>query len=90
MKNPSKVVKDGDQWKAVVLEVHSQGRTLVGLTSRTNLEIQSKALQVGRWYEGRVRNMTILAIHLNLRKASEGLVCLLSDLSWTKRVKHPS
>jgi small subunit ribosomal protein S1 len=92
MKHPSKVVKPGDQVEAVVLEVHSKERRIsLGLKQLepnpwTTIEDR---YSVGSVVEGRVRNMTDFGAFIEIEEGIDGLVHV-SDLSWTKRVKHPS
>ena len=92
MKHPSKVVKIGDQVEAVVLEVHpKQRRISLGLKQLeanpwTTIETR---YSIGSVVEGRVRNMTEFGAFIEIEEGIDGLVHV-SDLSWTKRVKHPS
>jgi small subunit ribosomal protein S1 len=92
MKHPSKVVKAGDQVEAVVLEVHSKDRRislgLKQLEPNPWTTIDSR-YSVGSVVEGRVRNMTDFGAFIEIEEGIDGLVHV-SDLSWTKRVKHPS
>ncbi len=92
MKHPSKVVHVGDQVEAVVLEVKPKDR-------RVSLGI--KQLEADPWttvadryaigsvVEGRVRKLTDFGAFIEIEEGIDGLVHI-SDLSWTKRVKHPS
>ncbi|MBI1786717.1 MAG: 30S ribosomal protein S1 [Acidobacteria bacterium] len=92
MKHPSKVVKPGDQVETVVLEVHAKERRIsLGLKQ---LEPNPWSTIEGRYsvgsvVEGRVRNMTDFGAFVEIEEGIDGLVHV-SDLSWTKRVKHPS
>jgi small subunit ribosomal protein S1 len=92
MKHPSKVVKPGDQVEAVILEVHSRDRRIsLGLKQLepnpwTTIDTR---YSVGSVVEGRVRNMTDFGAFIEIEEGIDGLVHV-SDLSWTKRVKHPS
>jgi small subunit ribosomal protein S1 len=92
MKHPSKVVKAGDRVEAVVLEVHSNDRRislgLKQLEPNPWTTIDSR-YSVGSVVEGRVRNMTDFGAFIEIEEGIDGLVHV-SDLSWTKRVKHPS
>jgi small subunit ribosomal protein S1 len=92
MKHPSKVVKPGDQVEAVVLEVHGRDRRislgLKQLEPNPWTTIDSR-YSVGSVVEGRVRNMTDFGAFIEIEEGIDGLVHV-SDLSWTKRVKHPS
>ena len=92
MKHPSKVVKPGDQVETVVLEVHAKERRIsLGLKQ---LEANpwstiAERYSIGSVVEGRVRNMTDFGAFIEIEEGIDGLVHV-SDLSWTKRVKHPS
>lgn len=92
MKHPSKVVKPGDQVEAVILEVHPKDRRIsLGLKQLepnpwTTID---ERYSVGSVVEGRVRNMTDFGAFIEIEEGIDGLVHV-SDLSWTKRVKHPS
>jgi small subunit ribosomal protein S1 len=92
MKHPSKVVKPGDTVESVVLEVHPKERRIsLGLKQ---LEPDpwttiSSRYAVGSVVEGRVRNMTDFGSFIEIEEGIDGLVHV-SDLSWTKRIKHPS
>lgn len=92
MKHPSKVVKPGDQVEAVVLELNTKDRRIsLGLKQLeanpwTTVE---QRYSVGSVVEGRVRNMTEFGAFIEIEEGIDGLVHI-SDLSWTKRVKHPS
>ncbi len=92
MKHPSKVVKPGDSVETVVLEVNVKDRRIsLGLKQ---LEANpwttvDQRYSVGSVVEGRVRNMTEFGAFIEIEEGIDGLVHI-SDLSWTKRVKHPS
>ncbi|HWC00154.1 MAG TPA: 30S ribosomal protein S1 [Bryobacteraceae bacterium] len=92
MKHPSKVVKPGDQVEAVILEVHPKDRRislgLKQLEPNPWTTIDSR-YSVGSVVEGRVRNMTDFGAFIEIEEGIDGLVHV-SDLSWTKRIKHPS
>ncbi len=92
MKHPSKVVKPGDQVEAVVLEVHPKERRIsLGLKQLepNPWSTIDTRYSVGSVVEGRVRNMTDFGAFIEIEEGIDGLVHV-SDLSWTKRVKHPS
>src|SRR6266853_450159 len=92
MKHPSKVVKPGDQVEAVVLDLHSRERRIsLGLKQLeanpwTTIE---ERYSIGSVVEGRVRSMTDFGAFIEIEEGIDGLVHV-SDLSWTKRFKHPS
>ncbi len=92
MKHPSKVVKPGDQVEAVVLEVNLQDRRislgLKQLEANPWTTVDAR-YSVGSVVEGRVRNMTEFGAFIEIEEGIDGLVHV-SDLSWTRRIKHPS
>src|SRR5690349_19545310 len=92
MKHPSKVVKPGDQVEAVVLDVKPKDRRVsLGIKQ---LEADpwttvADRYSIGSVVEGRVRKLTDFGSFIEIEEGVDGLVHI-SDLSWTKRVKHPS
>jgi len=92
MKHPSKVVKPGDQVETVVLELHPKDRRislgLKQLEANPWSTIETR-YSIGSVVEGRVRNMTDFGAFIEIEEGIDGLVHV-SDLSWTKRIKHPS
>ena len=92
MKHPSKLVSVGDQVECVVLNVNPQERR-ISLGMRQLATNPWDALQdkypVGATVEGRVRNLTDFGAFIEIEDGIDGLVHV-SNLSWTKRVKHPS
>ena len=92
MKHPSKLVKVSDQVDAVVLNVNPGDRRIsLGLKQlETNpWETLHEKYPVGGTVEGRVRNLTDFGAFIEIEEGIDGLVHV-SNLSWTKRVKHPS
>ncbi len=92
MKHPSKLVNVGDQVDCVVLNVSPQERR-ISLGMRQLATNPWDALHdkypVGATVEGRVRNLTDFGAFIEIEDGIDGLVHV-SNLSWTKRVKHPS
>jgi small subunit ribosomal protein S1 len=92
MKHPSKVVKSGDQVEVVVLEVKPKERRVsLGIKQ---LEADpwttvADRYSIGSVVEGRVRKLADFGAFLEIEEGIDGLVHV-SDLSWTKHVKHPS
>ncbi len=92
MKHPSKVVKVGDQVQSVVLDVKPKERRIsLGLKQLEPDPWTTVAdrYAVGSVVEGRVRKLTDFGAFIEIEEGIDGLVHI-SDLSWTKRVKHPS
>lgn len=92
MKHPAKVVHVGDQVEAVVLDVKPKERRVsLGIKQLeadpwTTVEDR---YSIGSVVEGRVRKLTDFGAFIEIEEGIDGLVHI-SDLSWTKRVKHPS
>jgi small subunit ribosomal protein S1 len=92
MKHPSKLVNVGDQVEAVVLNVNpTERRISLGLKQLESNPWESlhEKFPVGAIVEGKVRNLTDFGAFIEIEDGIDGLVHV-SNLSWTKRVKHPS
>src|SRR5271157_3282545 len=92
LKHPSKLVKPADEVDTVVLSVNPADRR-ISLGMKQLLEnpwenLTDKYPQ-GTIVEGRVRNLTDFGAFVEIEDGIDGLVHV-SNLSWTKRVKHPS
>jgi len=92
MKHPSKMVSVGDQLEAVVLNVNVPERRIsLGLKQLESnpWETLHEKFPIGTVVEGKVRNLTDFGAFVEIEDGIDGLVHV-SNLSWTKRVKHPS
>src|SRR5208283_531460 len=92
MKHPSKLVNVGDEVDAVVLNVNpTERRISLGLKQLESNPWESliEKFPVGAIVEGKVRNLTDFGAFIEIEEGIDGLVHV-SNLSWTKRVKHPS
>ncbi len=92
MKHPSKLVNVGDQVECVVLNVNpTERRISLGMRQLASNPWDSlhDKYPVGLTVEGRVRNLTDFGAFIEIEDGIDGLVHV-SNLSWTKRVKHPS
>ena len=92
MKHPSKVVKVGDQVEAVVLEVKPRERRVSLGIKQLEADPWTTVAQrysIGSVVEGRVRKLSDFGAFVEIEEGVDGLVHV-SDLSWTKHVKHPS
>lgn len=94
LRNPQDFLKIGDEVEAVVLTLDRNERKMsLGLKQLTadpwtRQEIIDK-YAVGTKHKGVVRNLTNFGLFLELEEGIDGLVHV-SDLSWTKKIKHPS
>jgi len=92
MKHPSKLVNVGDQVDCVVLSVNpAERRISLGMRqlAANPWDTLHDKYPVGATVEGRVRNLTEFGAFIEIEDGIDGLVHV-SNLSWTKRVKHPS
>jgi len=90
--NPSKVLNVDQEVDAIVTELDlGQRRISLSLrqTERNPWEDLSHHFPVGSIIEGKVRNLTEFGAFVEITEEIDGLVHV-SDMSWTKRIKHPS
>ncbi|MCU0449429.1 MAG: 30S ribosomal protein S1 [Bernardetiaceae bacterium] len=94
LRNPQDFIKIDDEIEAVVLTLdRSERKMSLGIKQLTEdpwtkAELTTK-YAVGSKHNGLVRNLTNFGLFLELEEGIDGLVHV-SDLSWTKKVKHPS
>ncbi len=85
-------VKVGDEVEAVVLTLDREDRKMsLGIKQMTPdpwTDI-TKKYPVGSKHKGIVRNFTNFGVFVELEEGIDGLI-YISDLSWTKKIKHPS
>ena len=85
-------VKVGDTVEAVILTLDRDDRKMsLGIKQMTQdpwTDITAK-YTVGSKHTGIVRNFTNFGIFVELEEGIDGLI-YISDLSWTKKIKHPS
>ena len=85
-------VNVGDEVEAVVLTLDREDRKMsLGIKQLTPdpwTDITSK-YPVGSRHKGIVRNFTNFGVFVELEEGIDGLI-YISDLSWTKKIKHPS
>ena len=91
VKHPSKIVSIGDSVEAMVLKIDkaeqkiSLGLRQLGPDPWTSIEAK---YPIGTKAVGKVRNITNFGIFVELEDGIDGLIHI-SDISWTKRIKHP-
>ncbi len=94
LRNPQEFLKVGDEIDAMVLTLDRNDRKMsLGVKQLaedpwTRPELREK-YAIGTKHSGVVRNLTNFGLFLELEEGIDGLVHV-SDLSWTKKVKHPS
>ena len=94
LRNPADFVKVGDEIEAVVLTLDKDDRKMsLGIKQLTEdpwtKGDMATKYAVGTKHKGIVRNLTNFGLFLELEEGIDGLVHV-SDLSWTKKIKHPS
>jgi small subunit ribosomal protein S1 len=92
VKHPSKVVTVGDVVEVVVLDIDQSARRIsLGMKQAepNPWDALEQRYPVGTRVEGKVRNLVDFGAFVELEDGIDGLIHV-SDISWTKRVKHPS
>ncbi|RUA36945.1 MAG: 30S ribosomal protein S1 [Bacteroidetes bacterium] len=94
LRNPQDFINVGDELEAVVLTLDKDERKMsLGIKQLTEDPWNKKEVltkyAVGTEHKGVVRNMTNFGLFIELEEGIDGLVHV-SDLSWTKKIKHPS
>jgi small subunit ribosomal protein S1 len=90
--HPSELVKSGDQVEVVVLEINKEKSEIsLGMKqAETNpWELVEEHYPVGTVIEGTVRNLTSYGAFVEIEEGIDGLLHV-SDMSWTKKITHPS
>ena len=94
LRNPQDFMKVGDEVEAVVLTLDRDERKMsLGIKQLTEdpwtrQDVLTK-YAVGTRHKGIVRNLTNFGLFIELEEGIDGLVHV-SDLSWTRKIKHPS
>jgi len=92
IKHPSKIMSAGDKIEAVVLSVDRENEKIsLGIKQMEPdpWEIIEQKYPVGKVVSGKVRNLTAFGAFIELEEGIDGLIHI-SDMSWTKRIQHPS
>ncbi len=92
IRHPSQIVSGGDEVEAVVLDI-KPGTRRISLGMKQVVpnpwDVISEKYPVGTTIEGKIKNITDFGLFIGIDEGIDGLVHI-SDISWTKRVKHPS
>ncbi len=92
IRHPSRVVSVGEMVDAVVLDIKPESRRIsLGMKQvvPNPWDVISEKYPVGTTIEGKIKNITDFGIFVGIDEGIDGLVHI-SDISWTKRIKHPS
>ncbi|NPD92238.1 30S ribosomal protein S1 [Xylanibacter muris] len=92
LRSAQEFLKVGDEVEAVILTLDREERKMsLGIKQLkedpwATIEVK---YPVGSKHEAKVRNFTNFGVFVELEEGVDGLIHI-SDLSWTKKVKHPS
>lgn len=92
IRHPSRVVAVGDTVEAVVLNLNKEKKRIsLGMkqVEPNPWDVIGEKYPVGTTIQGKIKNITDFGLFIGIDEGIDGLVHI-SDLSWTKRVKHPS
>ncbi len=92
VRHPSQIVKVGDEIEAMVMNIDTGNKRIsLGLkqVEPNPWDVIGERYPVGTTIEGRIKNITDFGIFIGIDEGIDGLVHI-SDISWTKRIKHPS
>jgi len=92
--NPRDYVKIGDELEVKILSIDRETKRMsLGIKQLTPIPwsdaIAGKRYIIGTTHKGIVRNITNFGAFIELQPGLEGLLHI-SDLSWTKKINHPS
>lgn len=92
VRHPSKIVQVGQEVEVMMLEIDKNNRKIsLGLKQiePNPWDVAKEKFPPGTVIRGRIRNITDFGIFIGVMEGIDGLVHI-SDMSWTKRIKHPS
>lgn len=92
VRHPSKVVSVAEEIEAVVLDIKPESRRIsLGMKQvvPNPWDVIAEKYPVGTTIEGKIKNITDFGLFIGIDEGIDGLVHI-SDISWIKRIKHPS
>jgi small subunit ribosomal protein S1 len=92
IRHPSKVVSVGEKVDAVVLDIKPENRRIsLGMKQvvPNPWDVIAEKYPLGTTIEGKIKNITDFGLFIGIDEGIDGLVHI-SDISWIKRIKHPS
>jgi small subunit ribosomal protein S1 len=92
IKHPNKILNVGDEVESIVLALDIPNRRIsLGLkqVEANPWDVIETKFPAGTIIEGQIKNITDFGIFVGVDEGIDGLVHI-SDLSWVKRIKHPS
>jgi len=92
IRHPSKILNVGDEVEAVVLSINPDNKRIsLGMKQLepNPWDVIAEKYPIGTTIAGKIKNITDFGVFIGIDEGIDGLVHI-SDISWTKRVKHPS
>ncbi len=92
VKHPSKLLNVGDEVEAMVLDIDPKAKRIaLGMKQiePNPWTLLEDKYPIGSVIKGQIKNVTDFGIFVGVEEGIDGLVHV-SDLSWTKHVKHPN
>lgn len=92
IRHPSKILSVGDEVEAIVLSINPENKRIsLGMKQLepNPWDVIAEKYPVGTTIAGKIKNITDFGVFIGIDEGIDGLVHI-SDISWTKRVKHPS
>jgi small subunit ribosomal protein S1 len=92
VRHPSKVVSVAEKVEAVVLDIKPESRRIsLGMKQvvPNPWDVIAEKYPVGTTIEGKIKNITDFGLFIGIDEGIDGLIHI-SDISWIKRIKHPS
>ncbi len=92
IRHPSKVISVSEMVEAVVLDIKPDNRRIsLGMKQvvPNPWDVISEKYPEDTIIEGKIKNITDFGLFIGIDEGIDGLVHI-SDISWTKRIKHPS
>lgn len=92
IRHPSKILNVGDEVEAIVLSINPDNKRIsLGMKQLepNPWDVIAEKYPVGTTIAGKIKNITDFGVFIGIDEGIDGLVHI-SDISWTKRVKHPS
>jgi small subunit ribosomal protein S1 len=92
IRNPAKVLNVGDVVECMVLNIDRDNKRIsLGMkqVEPNPWDVVADKYPIGSIIEGKIKNITEFGIFIGIDEGIDGLVHI-SDISWTKRYKHPS
>jgi small subunit ribosomal protein S1 len=92
IRHPSKILSVGDTVEAVVLDINVDNKRIsLGMKQiePNPWDVIAEKYPVETVIAGKIKNITDFGVFIGIDEGIDGLVHI-SDISWTKRIKHPS